>query len=191
MRNLKLIIEYDGSHFSGFQVQPGKMTVQGEIENILNKLTKEKVRINGSGRTDSGVHALYQVVNFKTGSDMDSKKIKRALNNSLNGIMVKEIKNVPLFFDARRSAKKREYVYLVYNDEYLPFLLKSKTHHIKNKLDINKMKKASRYLIGKHDFSSFCAKDKVEKSSVPAGKKCLYLAKNLDIFGDLHYLYLV
>ncbi|MFC1767370.1 tRNA pseudouridine(38-40) synthase TruA [Candidatus Margulisiibacteriota bacterium] len=186
MRNLKLIIEYDGGHFSGFQVQPKGKTVQGEIEKAIFKLTGEKVRITGSGRTDSGVHALYQVVNFKTRSKLDPRDIKRALNSLLSNIVIKDIEKASMSFDARRKAKKREYVYLVYSGATLPVFLIGRVCHVKGKLDLGRIRKISKILLGKHDFSSFCVKDKSEKSCLRELKRIEIGRRSIDLLGDRH-----
>lgn len=188
MRNLKLTIEYDGGCFSGFQSQPGKKTVQGELEKVVHKLTGEKVRVKGAGRTDAGVHALNQVVNIKVRSEIDISDIKRALNGLLKGIVVKDIKVVPAAFDSRRSAREREYYYLVYSGEALPVLLSGKVFHCRKALDLSRMKKASRALIGRHDFSSFCLVDKIKKDRCKEIKRVDIGNISVDFLGNRYDL---
>lgn len=154
-----MTLEYDGGRFSGFQVQPNKATVQGDIEKALSVLTGERIRIRGAGRTDAGVHALAQTVNFRTGSKLSVHELKRALNSILRNIRVTGISVAVKTFDSRGSAKSREYEYLIFNGEVLPVFLEGRALHVKGKLDLKAMKKASKALVGKHDFSSFCLKD--------------------------------
>jgi len=186
MRNLKLVIEYDGGKFSGFQAQPDEITVQGELERSLHRLTGERVRLTGAGRTDSGVHALSQTVNFKTNSRLSVIDIKRALNSVLRHIVVNDVKVVSASFDSRKSAKEREYVYLVYCGEVMPVLLSGRACHVRGKLNIGRMRKASAALLGKHDFSSFCAKDRIRKDCRKALKRIQIGIKPIRFFGHTY-----
>ena len=156
MRNIKLLIEYDGTNYLGWQVQPKGPTVQGMIEEKLRTLTRENVHLIGSGRTDAGAHAFGQAAHFKTQSQMDIRSIQRALNSLLPpDIVIKTIKEVKEDFHARRNSNSKIYEYHILNRNLRsPFLLKY-TRHIPQKLDIEEMKKATRWLIGEHDFSSF------------------------------------
>ena len=147
-----LVLSYDGSKFHGFQRQKNERNVQGYLENILSKELNEQIEIKGSGRTDKGVHAYYQVVHFETKKSI--KGIKKVLNNKLKDIKVKKIKKVDDDFHARHSVKNKTYLYKVdlsgkKDNNYYLIYLKS--------LDINKMKDASKYFIGTHDFHNFVA----------------------------------
>ncbi len=114
MQNIKIIVEYDGTDFFGWQVQPGKRTVQGELEKALKTIFNKKIRITGSGRTDSGVHALGQVASFACLEKMSAKELKKAINGNVSyDILVKECKRVPEDFNARFSAGSRIYRYQI------------------------------------------------------------------------------
>lgn len=160
MRNIKLTIAYDGSSFYGFQVQPNVPTIQGMLESSLREIIEEDVEVIGAGRTDAGVHAINQVVNFKTNSKIPIEKVPTALNSILpRSIIVKTAEEVPLEFHARFSAKSRSYVYLAYNSPYpSPFLVKY-AWHIREKPDIDKMREVMDVFRGEKDFISFSKSD--------------------------------
>src|SRR5512139_390201 len=112
MRNIKLLIEYDGTNYLGWQVQPNGPTIQGILEEKLGLLTGEKIMLFGSGRTDSGVHAICQVAHFKTGSSMDTHRMQRALNSLLPpDIVIQKMEEVEESFHARRHSKSKVYEY--------------------------------------------------------------------------------
>ncbi|OGC03660.1 tRNA pseudouridine(38-40) synthase TruA [candidate division WOR-1 bacterium RIFOXYA12_FULL_43_27] len=159
MRNLKLTLQYDGTNFCGYELQPGKRTIRGELEQALRKLFGEEIKLISSSRTDSGVHALQNVVNFKTeNKSVPIPKIPKALNGLLpDDIRIIEAKKVKDSFNARYDAKKKTYEYLIYNGEILPPVLLNLAWHVKPKLDLAKMKKKAKTLVGTRDFSSFCA----------------------------------
>ncbi len=155
MRNLRMLIEYDGTDVCGWQYQPNKRTVQGEIENALQKLINEKIRIVGAGRTDQGVHALGQVANFRTLSQLACKRIKNGTNSLIgNDIYVKEIDQVSDDFHSRYSAKSKTYRYHVISE---PSPLKIRYNWFsKYKLDLSKIEKVRSHLLGEHDFRNLC-----------------------------------
>lgn len=166
-RNIKLLIEYDGTHFSGWQTQPRKKTIQKTIETVLGQLTQEKIRLSGASRTDAGVHALGQVAHFRTSSEISSRKLLGALNGLLPpGIVVKEVGEVSADFSANRHAKKKTYQYLLWNSEIPSALLRDRVWYIKVPLQISFMQKAAKYLIGRHDFSAFRGTKSDTKTSV-------------------------
>ena len=110
MRNIKLTIEYDGKNFAGWQKQPSKITIQEEIEKAIESITGEKVELNASGRTDAGVHAIGQVANFKTNSQIEINKIPYAINSKLpHSIVIKKAEEMPERFHARYNCKKKKY----------------------------------------------------------------------------------
>lgn len=167
MRNIRLTVEYDGRDFSGWQVQPDKRTVQGEIEKALFILTGEKIRLIGSGRTDSGVHSRGQVANFKTESKIPEDKFYIALNTKLpEDIRVIKSEEVDINFHSRFDAKSKCYRYSIYNSEIAPSLFRDYFCHVPYKLDIDKMKIEAEKFIGEHDFRSFMASNTDVKDTV-------------------------
>ncbi|MCT4605174.1 MAG: tRNA pseudouridine(38-40) synthase TruA [Marinisporobacter sp.] len=158
MKNVKLIIQYDGTNFSGWQVQPNARTVQQEIEKALSKIMKRPIKINGSGRTDAGVHALGQVASFCEEFSIPIEKIPVALNSLLpQDIAIKEAIEGSVDFHARYNAVGKKYIYKIYNKEIRNPLLRNYTYFVSKPLDIEKMKKACDYFIGEHDFKGFMA----------------------------------
>lgn len=158
MRRIKLIIEYDGTDYHGWQYQPNARTVQEVMEERVGRIANEKVTLIASGRTDAGVHALNQVAFFKTESRVSCEAFQRGLNALLPGdIVVKEASEVADDFHARFSAVGKVYIYQVLNRPHPSALLKRFSWFIRSPLDMLLMNKAAAHLIGKHDFSSFRA----------------------------------
>jgi tRNA pseudouridine38-40 synthase len=156
MRNIKLLIDYDGTHYQGWQVQSKGLTIQGILEEKLGLLTGESIRLIGSGRTDAGVHALGQVAHFKTQSPMDVHSMQRALNSLLpSDIVIQKIEEVEEDFHARRHSKSKVYEYRILNRSLRSPFHHGYAWHIPQRLDLKEMKEATQYLIGEHDFSSF------------------------------------
>ena len=156
MRTLKLLLDYDGTGFSGWQVQPGKRTIQGDIEKVLAKLLGEKVTLIGAGRTDAGVHAKGQVASFQTRSQRSPEVILRALNaGGDRDITVREVVDLgeDSEFHARFSAKSRIYEYRIIQGRSP--LRRRFAWEVTYPLDAAKMGQASKCLVGKHDFTSF------------------------------------
>lgn len=167
MRNIKISYSYDGSCFFGFQKQPTKRTVQGEIEKCLNLILKENINLVSSGRTDRGVHAKNQVSNFKIKENINIpiKNLKIALNNCLPlDIKINSIEEVSLCFHSRFSAKKRAYEYLITWKEDL-FSKKYKTF-TSEKIDSKIFNEILKPLKGIHDFNNFRIKDINNKTSI-------------------------
>lgn len=153
MRNFKLTIEYDGTEFHGWQVQPDVRTVQGEIMRALGELGRG-VTVTGSGRTDAGVHAAGQVANARLETGLEATTIARALNAKLpRDVRIKEIEEAPLSFNARFDARNRTYRYIV-TRRPTP-LWRRNFHYYGGELNIQAMRGAARELVGEHDFSSF------------------------------------
>lgn len=183
MRNIKLTIAYDGTHYCGWQTQTGSnvlnsrpggrrqgpelKTVQEEMERALRKILGEKVRLIGSGRTDSGVHAVAQIAHFKTKKTIESAKLMKALNGLLPGdVCVYGVQEAPLDFHARFSAQSKIYRYCIINMQDKPLFVRHWAAWVRHPLDTAQMRQASRYLIGRHDFKSFQASDRRERKSV-------------------------
>jgi tRNA pseudouridine38-40 synthase len=159
-RNLKLTIAYDGAPFSGWQIQPGRATIQGEIASAIERITSEKVLPQGSGRTDAGVHAVGQVATFLTESSIPTENFTKALNSILPGsIRILDTEEVHAGFHARHSATGKTYRYRIFRESILsPFLRDYVCHH-PYPLDEAAMLRATRFVEGQHDFTSFAAVD--------------------------------
>lgn len=159
MRNLKLTLEYDGSKFFGFQRQPDRSTIHEELEKALSKLFNRKMKIAAAaGRTDAGVHAAGQVVNFKMRSSRTLSQIQKGLNALLpHSVAVKKAEEVPEDFHARYSAKSKTYEYRIWNHPVRSPLQNARAYHVPEKLDLGGMRCAVKFLRGRHDFRSFCA----------------------------------
>jgi len=158
MENYMAVVEYDGTDYKGFQIQPdGTNTVQGKLTEVLSTVLNEKVNFKYAGRTDAGVHAKYQVINFKTGRDLDIYRILWSTNSLLpDDIVVRKIEKVSPSFDARKDAILREYSYFVVNKKYQSVFLKKFSILITRKMNIRLMRKAARMFLGVKDFGSFC-----------------------------------
>lgn len=160
VRNLRLILSYDGSEFAGWQVQPGQPTIQGTLALVIGRLTGENVLPQGSGRTDAGVHALAQVATFATASPIPTENWIKVLNDSLPAsIRVLEVSQVPAEFHARRSARAKTYRYRIYRGDVCPPFLARYVWHYPFPLDEPAMVEAASVVIGEHDFTSFAAVD--------------------------------
>jgi len=171
MRRIKLILEYDGTGYAGWQVQPNGDTIQGRVEEALEKVLREKVRIHGSGRTDAGVHARGQVAHFDAESNLPLKNIRDGANTYLPpDIAIIRAEEAAPDFHARYSARGKIYRYRVLLRETRSPLFLNYACRLSHPVDVEKMRIASRSLIGKHDFSAFEAsgssiQDKVRQLS--------------------------
>ncbi len=174
MKNVLLTISYDGTNFSGWQKQPKRRTVQGEIEKALTTLCHSKIAINGTGRTDAGVHAWGQCANFKGEFGIPVERIKDALNNLLGtgrraivprDIFIKDVSLVPEDFHARFSAREKTYVYKIRNHPSFDIFQRNYCQQVTVPLDLKLMIEGSRLLEGRHDFKSFQASGGEEKET--------------------------
>tara|TARA_B100000405_G_scaffold292493_1_gene243998 strand:- start:185 stop:931 length:747 start_codon:yes stop_codon:yes gene_type:complete len=164
---LALIIEYEGTDYSGFQFQENASTIQGELEKSINCLTGDIVRIKGAGRTDAGVHAKNQVIAFDSKFSDDLEVYFRGINYYLpESISVKSIFEVSQDFDPRRDATSRVYKYTILNSDSSSPLLRRTTYFDSDYMDIEIMKKASQMFLGVHDFKKFCSPVKTGLSTV-------------------------
>lgn len=160
MRNLKMILSYDGSDFSGWQVQPDTATIQGTLASAIGRITGEKVLPQGSGRTDAGVHALAQVATFATESSVPATNFVKALNDILPAaIRVLEVDEVPVGFHPRKSAKSKTYRYRILRAPICPPFIARYVWHFPYPLDEPAMAAAATRVVGEHDFTSFAAVD--------------------------------
>ena len=167
-RNIKIEIAYDGTAYNGWQRQENtNKTIQGILEFSISLLLNEVIEINGSGRTDAGVHAKGQVANFYTKSELNPNVFVNKLNLILpEDIKIMKVEEVEQGFHARRSARAKTYSYSIWNSDISFVFGRKYVYEIEPKLDFEAMKKASQFLIGEHDFRSFCSDKNMEKSSI-------------------------
>ncbi|MFS0784239.1 tRNA pseudouridine(38-40) synthase TruA [Bacillus sp. 1P06AnD] len=167
MQRIKCTISYDGSGFSGYQVQLEKRTVQRELERVLAIMHKREIRVTASGRTDAGVHAIGQVIHFDSELDIPPERWIKAMNTMLPGdIAVNTVEFVDDGFHARFNPKGKEYRYIVDISDVRNPLARHYRYHYPYPLDVERIRKSFPYVVGTHDFTSFCAantdvKDKV------------------------------
>ncbi|RMG61016.1 MAG: tRNA pseudouridine(38-40) synthase TruA [Deltaproteobacteria bacterium] len=173
-RNILLVLSYDGCEFHGFQAQKGDETVQSVLERALEGITAEKVKVISSGRTDAGVHALCQVVNFTTSSRMKAENFMPALNSVLPAsIRVLHAREVDKEFHARKSAVRKIYRYIVYNgDILLPFYRNYVWHLKKPVIDADFLSRVAGAFVGEHDFTSFMGSGSSVKNRVRRIERC-------------------
>lgn len=155
--NFKLLIQYDGTDFHGWQVQENDRTIQGELERVIGMLADAKVSVNGSGRTDAGVHAEGQVANVHLPDGKFSPdKLKAAINGNLwRDIRIMKCESVPDEFHARFSAKRKTYIYRVVNAPVMSPFWRRFAHHEYKPLDVAKMNETARLFLGEHDWTAF------------------------------------
>ncbi|WP_027964759.1 tRNA pseudouridine(38-40) synthase TruA [Halalkalibacillus halophilus] len=167
MKRIRLDIAYDGTNFAGYQVQPGKRTVQSKLEHALEKIHKYPVGVHASGRTDSNVHANQQVVHFDTALEIEAWQWIRAIQTLVpDDMLIKEVLFVDKAFDARKDAKEKEYKYQVLNQEQFDVFTRHLEWHVKGNLDVQAMQEAAKLIEGTHDFTAFAA----SKSNVKGNK---------------------
>jgi len=158
MRNIRLTISYDGTDYRGFQVQPGFPSIQAALVEAIAAITGENVTVYGSGRTDAGVHARAQVVNFATSSRLPIDRWCLAINARLpHDIAAWAAEEVPASFHARKSSKRKTYCYTINGNRYPDPLARRQELHHPGSLDVPAMREAIRHLEGEHDFTSFCS----------------------------------
>ena len=180
MNRYQILIEYVGTNYNGWQIQRKGKTIQGRIQNTISKIFKEKVNVIGSGRTDSGVHALEQSAHFDTSTKIkDSYKFLKSINYFLSrhDISILDLKKRQLTFHARYSAKARIYKYVILNRKSVSVLKNKRCWHIIKKLDLEMMKKGAKKLIGTKDFSTFRSSSCSAKTPVRTIKSIKFLTK--------------
>ena len=168
MRNFRMILQYEGTRYQGWQRQESTdNTIQGKLEAVLSKMTGQKIEIQGAGRTDAGVHAFGQVANFHADTGMTEVEIQDYLNRYLpEDIAVISLKEVAERFHSRLNATGKTYCYRVINSDVPHVFDRRYVHVIEQKLDVEAMQKAARYLIGTHDFKAFTSNKRGKKSTV-------------------------
>ncbi len=188
MRNIKITLEYDGTDYSGWQIQKNTPhTIQQVVEEALSKLNKKKVQITGAGRTDAGVHALGQVANFLLDIPIPIAKIPIALNTELPAdIICKKAEEVPVNFHSRHHTRAKTYRYRILNDNFNSVFKRNFVYKVHKNLDIELMKKAAKMIIGKHDFAAFVAAGSSVTSTVrEIYKLAIYKVDDNEIWIDV------
>jgi tRNA pseudouridine38-40 synthase len=189
MHNIKLTIEYDGTNYVGWQTQKSRIpnlksqtkTIQETIEKALKKIFQKRIKLIGSGRTDAGVHAQGQVANFRIDSDINSEKLKQALNAILpSDIAITKIEEVGLGFHGRFSAQAKNYRDKILNRTLRSAFLRDKAYYVAYPLDLKLMRREAGCLLGRHNFQSFQAADKNERKPVKTIKR-LKITKDKDL----------
>ena len=167
MRRIKLTVAYDGTHYHGWQFQPGSPTIEGELNRHLSELFKEDIRVIGASRTDSGVHALCNVAVFDIKARIPAERIAYAMNQRLpEDIRIRKSEEVSADFHPRKQATRKTYEYKILNEEFLNPVERLYAHFTYVPLDEKKMQEGANYLIGEHDFASFCAAGSTAETTV-------------------------
>ena len=178
MTNWRLLVEYDGTDFEGWQLQPGARTVQGAIEEAFARVAGRRVVVYGAGRTDAGVHAAGQVANARAETRLEPVVLRRALNASLpRDVAVRALSAARDAFDARRDARSKLYVYRIWNAETRSPLRERWSHALPAPLDLGAMRGAAAALLGTHDFASF-------RAAGGAGRTSVRTLTRLDLAGE-------
>ncbi len=174
MSRVLIHIEYDGTNYKGWQKQPGKKTIQSELESCLKQIFKTNISVSGSGRTDAKVHALNQVAHFDMPKPFETHKIAKAMSANLpKDIVVKHASPVSHNFHARKSCIKKTYIYKIFNSQSPSSILRNYTCYVSYPLDLTYLNDLAGFLIGEHDFTSFKATNSNAKTSV----RTIYQAK--------------
>ncbi len=168
MRNIKFKVSYEGTRYQGWQKQDSmENTLQGKLETLISRMCNEKIAVQGSGRTDAGVHARGQIVNFHTNSTMPIEDMMKYMNMYLpEDIVVVDIDEVSERFHSRLNAKAKKYVYRVWNSSVPNVFWRRYVYMVEDTLDIESMRKAAMYFLGEHDFKSFTSNKKGKKSTI-------------------------
>ncbi|MGE5581661.1 MAG: tRNA pseudouridine(38-40) synthase TruA [Bacillota bacterium] len=173
LKNLKLVLAYDGTRYAGFQRQSNGVTIQEELETAISKITGSQVKLIGAGRTDAGVHARGQVANFYSETTIPVEKLLKALNAVLpDDIIVKSVTEAAPAFHARFSALSKTYSYRIYNSEFRPVFERNFVYHYKYPLDVGKIEETCLLIVGKHDFKSFQAAGSPVKTTIRTVNFC-------------------
>jgi tRNA pseudouridine38-40 synthase len=162
-RRFKAVVSYDGTNYSGYQIQPGHPTIQEKLEAAIRETCGQAVRVFSSGRTDQGVHARGQVIHFDVSTKTPTDKLARALNAVLpRDIRIESLRPAPAAFDARKSATGKEYRYFIFNQPVLTPDVRLYRAHVWRPLDVQAMQRAAARLVGRHDFAAFTANPRRE-----------------------------
>jgi tRNA pseudouridine38-40 synthase len=179
LKNIKMVVAYEGTAYAGFQLQINGPTIQGEIEKAILKITGEPIHILGAGRTDAGVHAWGQVVNFKSATTIPLSKFKKALNSVLpRDIVIRIVTEVAPDFHAQHSAISKTYIYRLYHSNERPLFERNLVYYYPYPLQVNKMNEVLPYIVGEHDFKSFQASGSLIQTTIRKVNHC-----RLDVTG--------
>lgn len=168
MNNYKLVIQYDGGRYKGWQrLGSGESTIQGKIENVLSEMVGRQIEIIGCSRTDAGVHAFAQIANFKIKENLPESDIMNYLNRYLpQDISIIDVSVESDRFHARYNSKAKTYLYKIWNEQFPNPFMRKYSMHVEEKLDLKKMKEAAKYLLGEHDFTAFSNAKSKKKTMV-------------------------
>ncbi len=167
MRTLKLQVQYVGTSYHGWQVQPDRPTVQGHLERALSRMTGERIRVSGAGRTDAGVHARGQVASFTTASGIPCRGLLQGANGLLPpDIRVMSVEEAAPGFHARHHALSKDYCYRFSTARVLSPFLAPTVESLRGELDVARMERAAHYFLGRHDFTAFCGAEGRQKDAV-------------------------
>jgi tRNA pseudouridine38-40 synthase len=183
IRKIKLTVQYDGSRYRGWQIQPGKRTIQGELVEALSDLVRVRTHVHGASRTDSGVSALGQVALFEIESPIPTENFADAINDRLpHEIVVTSAEEAPRGFDLFGGVKNKLYCYKIYTGRYRPVLRLNQCWHMPKKLNVPAMNQAAQLLVGKKDFKSFASSADRRESSVRTIFRCDVTAEDKWIY---------
>jgi len=186
VRNIKLTVQYDGNRYHGWQTQPGKRTIQGELVEAISNLVGVRTYVHGASRTDAGVSALGQVALFEIDSPIPTKNFPKAINGQLpRNIEVTSAEEVPCGFDLMSGVKNKLYRYAIYTGRHRPVLRLNQCWHIPKKLDVGAMNEAAQLLVGKKDFKSFASAADRRENSVRTIFRCDVTAEDKWIYVDV------
>jgi len=188
-RNIKAVITYEGTRYAGFQRQENGLTVQEVFENAILQLTGQTVKVIAAGRTDAGVHARGQVINFHCNTRLHPAQIQKALNHFLpEDVLAGEVEEAPPQFHARFSAKSKTYSYRIYHSQLRPVFQRNFVYHYRFPLQVDQMREAAETLVGTHDFRSFQATGTPVKNTMKTIHFCKVTTEDqeirLEINGD-------
>ncbi len=189
VRNIKLTVQYDGSKYHGWQIQPGRRTIQGELVEALSNLVGVRTHVHGASRTDAGVSALGQVALFEIESPIPTENFPKAINGRLpHDIVVTAAEEMPRGFDLMSGVTSKLYRYTIYTGKYRHVLRLNQCWHIPKKLDVATMNEAAKLLIGKKNFKSFASAADKRQSSIRTIFRCETTADDkwiyIDVEGD-------
>ena len=189
IRKIKITVQYDGSRYSGWQTQPGKRTIQGELVEALSNLVGVRIPVHGASRTDAGVSALGQAALFEIDCPIPTENFPNALNGRLpHNIVITSAEEVPPKFDLLGQVKNKLYRYTIYTDRYRPVLKLNQCWHLHKNLDVAAMNDAALLLVGKKNFKSFASAADKRKSSVRTIFRCEVTSEDkwiyIDVEGD-------